>query len=336
MILLQRWLLSFLVMILIGQVSRADEPPPPPTIPQRAIDVGIIGIVLPGKVLFHSYDTGLQYVGTGPFPSIWYKFQVGTGDSRAIGINSSFATGPDFGASYTLYDNNLTPLGAFNRNLILTTGTYYIQVTASQQTKFHFGFSGRPAMTFFKNDAGRTEAAALALGTLGLVTQHTNDFYTYYDRQDINPGSASTTPGEMVPNFSSPDPVVQSEFYSFDLGVASPVTVHSISQHDDTYVIYPRGGSPYAVLKGDQTATLQAGSYILEIFDKDTQVSGGGSSLVAFRDPHVENYEHHIFELRIYQVAPSPPSNPNTPEVSPLGPPPTPSCIIIGSQRIGC
>jgi hypothetical protein len=326
--------LCFLMAISAASVSKGDEPPPPPTIPQRAIVLGTAGLVPAGKTLFYSYDTGLQYVGTPIFPSIWYRFAVGQGESPGIGINSSFATGSGFGASYTLYDNNLRPLGPFNSNLILTSGTYYIQVTASQQTKFHFGFAGRPAMQFFKNDAGRTEATALSLGTLGLVTTHTNDFYTYYDRKDIDPGSTSATPGEMIPNFQSPDPVVQSEFYSFDLAVASPLTVYSISQDDDTYVIYPRGSSPYSVLKGGQTINLQAGSYILAIFDKHTQVSGGGGSLAVFRDPNTENYEHHIFELRVYNVAPSPPSN--TPEVSPLGPPPKPACIIIGSQRIGC
>jgi hypothetical protein len=59
-------------------------------------------------------------------------------------------------------------------------------------------------------------------------------------------------------------------------------------------------------------------------------------SLGAFRDPHVDNYEHRTFELRVFNVAPAPPANPNGPEVSPLGPQPIPSCIIIGTQRIGC
>ena len=329
-------LICFLVSVGITSTASSNEPPPPPTTPTSAIAIGIFGLIAPGTTLFHSYDTGTQLVGTAFYPTIWYSFSVGSGEAQAIQLNSSFRTGSDYGASYTLYDGNLTPLGRFDAEQVLKSGSYYIQVMANSPTKFHFGFVGIPAKRDFKNDAGRSEDKALSLGKLPKATTHTNDFYTFYKRLDVALTDLPT-PGTMVPDFQSPNPAIQTEFYSFELGNSTSLKVLSISRDDDTYIISQPATATTVVLKDGQSVQLAAGIYGLEIVDRLTQVSGGGAGTVVLtRDPHAENYEHHTFELLLEDVAPAPPgANPGPPEVSSFGPPPHGPCVQIGSQRIG-
>jgi hypothetical protein len=329
-------LISFLFAVAAAPTAMSQEPPPPPTSPTSAIPMALFGLIPQGKSLFSSYDTGTQTVGTPFFPRIWYRFSIGNGEALGTDLIGSFVTSTGFDASLALFDGQLKPLGQFNTGHTLTSGSYFVEVTANQPTKYHFGVVGVPTKKNFKNDAGRSEDAALPLGTLLKATTHTNDFYTFFDRQEVSP-TGPATPGELTPNFMAPDPQVQTEFYSFELASASTMKVISISQDDDTFIIHARGDSKTSVLKNGSTAQFSAGSYVLEIVDKLTQVSGGGGTTAIFRDPHAENYEHHTFELLLTEMGPvSSNPTPGQPESSSLGSPPKGQCIQIGSQRIGC
>jgi hypothetical protein len=296
----------------------------------------LFGLVPAGKSLFPSYDSGTQTVGTPFFPRIWYRFGIGNGEALGTDLAGSVVTSTGFNASLALFDGQQRPLGQFNAPHTLTSGTYFVEVTANQPTKYHFGVVGFPTKKNFKNDAGRSEDTALSLGTLLKATTHTNDFYTFFDRPEVSPTGPATS-GELTPNFSAPDPQVQTEFYSFELASASTMQVLTIGPDDDTFIIHARGDSKTSVLKNGATAQFSAGSYILEILDKLTQASGGGGTTAIFRDPHAENYEHHTFELLLTEMGPVP-SNapPGQPEQSSLGSPPHSQCIQIGTQRIGC
>lgn len=320
--------------------GRADGPigsPHPPTDPSIAIELGVFGLVLPRQTLFHStYDSGKIYVGTQFYPRQWFKFSTGSGEADTMQFRRWTAAS---GALYKVYDQNLQFVGNLNDPglQISKTKQYYIEVSADHQTWAHFAFEIRPAVDAFQNDGGSSEQNATDLGTLTNVLNHRHPFYTYYTRGEPDLFGSSETPGVLTPNFQAPDPGVSRAYYSFNLPRPSTIQVFTFNQDGDTYIIRKRGTSDWTVVQNGATFDLtSAGTYTLEIVDKHTTVSGN----VEARDSRIENYENQSFELLVKnaQNAPptNPPSQPGAPEVSPLGPPPNPSCVIIGNQRIGC
>jgi hypothetical protein len=109
--------------------------------------------------------------------------------------------------------------------------------------------------------------------------------------------------GTLPPDFQHPYAAVSQSFYSFDVQKTSQVTILSLNTplfaNSETYIIYPKGQAKYQILKKNSTLSLDAGSYILEIVDRLTQVNGGGSEILVTRPPNAENYENYGFELRV-------------------------------------
>jgi hypothetical protein len=329
------------VAICAGSASgRADGPigtPHPPTDPTLAVPLGIFGLVLPGQTLFHStYDSGKLFVGTQFFPRLWYKFSTGSGEANTMQFHHWTAAS---GANYKVYDQNLQFVGNLpDPGLQLSkTKEYYIEVSANAPTWAHFAFEIRPATDAFQNDAGDSEQNATDLGVLTKVIKHQHPFYTYYTRAQPDLNGNSTVPSILAPDFQAPDPAVSRAYYSFSLPRPSTVQVFTFNQDADTYIIRRRGTSDWTVVQNGAMFTLSSvGTYTLEIVDKHTSVAG----LVEVRDSRIENFESQSFELLVTDSQDPPPANPPNPpggvEVSPLGPAPTPSCVIIGTQRIGC
>jgi hypothetical protein len=315
--------------------------PPPPTTPQLAIDIGALGYVPNGQTLFRSsYDSGKLTVGTQFFPRLWYKFGTGSGEAPTIQFQQWTAR---TGATYKVFTNTLQPVGdLFDPRLKLNKDVeYYIEVSASNQTSAHFALEVRPALDAFQNDGGDSEQNATNLGTLNNVLTHTHQFYTYFDRVAPDLNGSSTTPRPLAPNFQSPNPAVAKAYYSFALPQPSSIQVFTFNQDADTYLVHLKGQSNSTVVQGGSSFLLpQAGTYILEIVDRFTSVSGTNQ----IRDSHSENFENQSFELKVLNPQSPPPTSPGNPSPgnsggtgsSSLGPPPTPQCTIIGTQRIVC
>jgi hypothetical protein len=293
-------------LVLAPSKTGAGETPPPPTNGVSAVNIGTFGLVDPGSNLFHSYDTGTQIVGTPFFPSYWYSFSVILGDSlKVTDTDSTIVNQP--GLIYNLYAGDphdpklLGPASQFS-SLVVGSCECYIAVSADHPTSFHFGLIIHPDVSKFSNDAGRTEATALSLGTLAPAIDHGNDFYTYYFRQYIVTNGPAT-PGTLVPDFQrpTPNPPVQSDFYSFILPKPTTVVVHvgKLPPHDkdDIFIVYKRGIADYQILRNGDQASLVSGNYILQVVDKETHVAGSGSTLIITRIPTAENFEHYTFSI---------------------------------------
>jgi hypothetical protein len=141
---------------------------PPPTTPDLAIDLGTLGFIDKNTHLFRSYDSGVSGVGTSLVPQAWYKFSIVEQWPTKTSLRGSLATGPNYNASYTVFDKDSKPVGDLSSVGVLPSGSYYLKITAPSQTRYHFGLVASPSIASFKNDAGHDQASALSLGTLHL------------------------------------------------------------------------------------------------------------------------------------------------------------------------
>ena len=322
----------------VGTTAAFADPvgtPPPPTSPTIATDLGNFGYVIPGQTLFHStYDSGKLFVGTPLIPRLWYKFDTGAGEARVLQFRHWTAS---TGASYKLYDGSLQFVGKFDDpGLVLSQHVqYYLEVSADHPTSAHFAFEIRPALDQFQNDGGDSVQNATSLGKLSVIINHAHDFYTYFTRNDPDLNGSSTTPGPLTPNFQSPNPAVSKAYYSFQIDQRASIQVFTLNPDTDTYVVTDAQSSIVAVVQNRGTFEVpHPGTYVLEVVDRFTQVSGTNQ----IRNARIENFEHKTFELRVLNPQPAPaPPTPGTggTEQSSFGDSPRGPCVRIGSQPIG-
>jgi FG-GAP repeat len=264
------------------------------TVPQSAINLGIFGVPDSTTGLFSSYDSGIQQ-GSAP---VWYVFIVDVG----VALADTFRFFEYVTGSYQLFDENMNPVSISDTTALDPGINYYLEVTPTQNS-YHFGFDVAPNPSNVTNDAGHTAASPLALGTLSTVITHANDFYTYFQRQDISVNGPST-PGTLQPEFSDPLNEDQDDFYSFQLTSASPVTISAFSSgtnyllnYNDTYILFTPGSSTSQIVNNGQTVQLNAGTYELEVVDSLTRATAGSNGITLVRNADTENYEHYQFGI---------------------------------------
>jgi hypothetical protein len=138
----------------------------------------------------------------------------------------------------------------------------------------------------------------LALGALTSTLAHSNSFYTYFPRARVAHTDSSAT-GPLVPDFNNPVPYAPTpDWYQFSLAQPGTVqlAVSNIATPGETYVlVHPDGTS--SIWGKNQSQFLAAGSYLLAVADKLTQVGAGGGSLSFIRNSRAENFEHYSFQL---------------------------------------
>jgi len=263
------------------------------------VEMGYLGKIDPKTELLRSYDTGKQQVGQQFFSlwDFWFDLEAALGQT----IQGSVFTGSGYSATLNVHIDENTivgPLtGPYSRPF--RSGRYYVKVTTSVgPTYFHFGIVAVPPLSLFPNDAGRTSAAPRDLGTLTGFLGRSNSFYTYFPRARV---SESSGPGPLLPDFNQPTPWAPSpDWYRFRL--ANPRRVRLTASGTlpaPTFVVHWQDGRT-SIWSGGQTVDLQAGPYLLSVYDQKTQVAGGGSGeLVIIRNPRAENFSHYQFELSV-------------------------------------
>ena len=278
-------------IVIMASASVAQTPP-------TYVQMPYLGVVDKTTGLLRSFDSGSQHVGIAPYFREWFyqfPFDASIGSSLKYWIDTS--TG--YGAAIEVQDAGHRSLGLLSGPLPpLTSGNYFVHVTASSPTLFHFGLFARPALEQYANDAGRTKDTALDLGTLTSGLGHANSFYTYYQRTAPS-FTTSSAAGVLTPDFNNASPYPPSpDWYRFTLVQSASVTLSaSGALPGPTYVLLAADGRSTIWVKG-QTLPLQSGTYWLQVVDQVTQVAGGGAGgLVYFRNPHVEDFEHYQFLL---------------------------------------
>jgi len=279
-------------LLLIVDASSAQPPPP------NYVQMPYLGKIDPNTGLLSSFDSGSQHVGIAPFFTEWfYQFSLDADDGQVLGYWIDTSTG--YGATIEVQDAGHQNLGPLSGPLPkLSSGNYFLHVTANSPTLFHFGVIARPPVSLYPNDAGHTQDSALPLGTLTSSLSHNNNFYTYFTRLDP-PYTNSPATGALIPDFNNPIPYAPSpDWYQFTLSQTAPVklAVGNIAVPGETYVVVRLDGTS-SVWQKNQTQILQPGTYRLMVVDKLTQVITGGGTLGFFRNSHAENFEHYGFQL---------------------------------------
>ncbi len=265
--------------------------------PGNAIPMAQLGLTDPSAFLQESFDSGYREIDPGG--GIWYSFTL-IGAQSGQQLLGSIATGSAFGANIEVLDSKLNNLGTLfgTATGALVPGFYYIHVTATATTHYHFGIVSPPPRSNYPSTASHSSASPTELGSLAKVISRTNNFYTYYNR--FNVVETNTTQGSLMPDYSnpSPNPPNQTDFYRFELPATGPVKLIDISnvaanEHstfilglNDSMVIWP----------ANATKTLTAGTYILEVVDARTTATGSGDTVATTR-PQFENFQPYEFEL---------------------------------------
>ena len=275
------------------RTRRPDEPPPP-----NYVEMPFLGTFDPNTNELRSFDSGKQVVGVPPYLTEWfYKFELDASLGQVL--SGSIVTGPEYNANIEIQDaahNTLGPLvGPLPQ---LGSGTYYIHVTASSSTNFHFGVVAVPPLSQYPNDAGHSQNSPLSLGSLTSTISHSNSFYTYFTREYVSESNSSAT-GSLLPDFTKPIPsyAPSPDWYQFSLSKAMSVSLSkSVPAPGPSYLLYLPDGRAGTLNSGDPIQ-LAAGSYLLAVYDQRTWVAAGGGGIVAIRNPHDEDFEHYQFQL---------------------------------------
>lgn len=291
---LRRDALSIIVAIGVSVLASTARSQP------NHVQMPYLGQIDPSTGLLRSFDSGTQRVGIPPYFLEWFyafNFDSTFGTQK---LSGSIDTSTGFGGTIEVQDaghQNLGPLtGSLSRPL--QTGSYFIHVTAGSPVSFHFGVVAVPPLALYPNDAGHSRSSPLVLGTLTSTLAHSSSFYTYFPRAQVAHTNSSAT-GPLIPDFNNPVPYAPTpDWYQFSLTQPGTVrlAVSNIATPGETYVLVNPDGTS-GIWGKNQPQFLAAGSYLLAVADKLTQVGAGGGSLSFIRNSRLENFEHYSFQL---------------------------------------